>query len=190
MPWFFIQIWLGDASSVATGKTKKHILFTNSKAIYFLFYYSNTKVYTFGHQLDTFPPGMWSLFTEELQSRPNIDYEKEMVVFKNKRNNTKRAAKKEMGKMVLQKHASPLSSAVEKQMALLVLLNDRLQLDLLNEPAPWDDRFEAQRLWVLKWRDPIESNAGKKAKNLDDAVMEALVVGPNRFEKKAESKSS
>lgn len=114
------------------------------------------------------------MFTEEVQRRPTLDFKKQMEKFQNKYNNDKSAAKRAECKRLLRLHANTSSSAVERAMAVIILLNDRLDLCVLTEAAPWNSLFEDQRQWVAKWQSNIESWAATKCGTVDKAVQAVL----------------
>jgi hypothetical protein len=102
------------------------------------------------------------MFTEELQKRTELDYKKTLRSFKNKYNNDKSEAKKMECRRLLNIHDSPSATLLQRILATTILLNDRLDLDKIKDPAPWDGSTQMQKQWLHQWRQEVESAAAAK----------------------------
>jgi hypothetical protein len=88
--------------------------------LFFLTFYSNRKLLAFDHMLDTFPPGVLILFTEELSNRVELDYQKMMNSLNSKMNNDHRKAENDLWDDLLRLHQDAHTSTIDKTMALLL----------------------------------------------------------------------
>jgi hypothetical protein len=117
------------------------------------------------------------MFTDELSKRPTLNYKQTMRSFQNRYNNDKTVAKRNECKRLLGIHASTSSSAMERVLATTILLNDRLELDKIKTPTPWEGSLNNQKQWLNQWRDEVESAAKAKfGGDLNKA--KAAVLGP------------
>lgn len=127
---------------------------------------------TMGEQYFYLPSALFEKFKQEVVRR-GLTLSMEVQDLKKKEQNARQRRREKAIKNTLKIHQGSQVEA-ERAIALVLLMNDRLKLKLIDEVAPWNQTKEDQGRWLSRWKAVVETAAERKCASLDVAVEQAL----------------
>jgi hypothetical protein len=126
-----------------------------------------------GEQYFYLPSALFEKFKQEVVRR-GLSLSAEISDLKKKEQNARQRRREKAIKNALNIHVTS-KIEMERSIALVLLMNDRLKLKLIDNIAPWNQSKDNQIKWLNHWRPLVEKAAVKKSgvSSLDDAVGKA-----------------
>jgi hypothetical protein len=123
------------------------------------------KELAFGVEYRLLPPTLLDIFKGEINRRPELAAVKDTIMHKVRRmgNNERMARRESDRKKLIKLYRSPNDRhTLRGLLALTILTNDRVNLNVIDEPAPWSGTDGELRRYFQKWRLPVNQAFKRK----------------------------
>lgn len=136
----------------------------------FLFRHQNDLAY--GLEFRVLPQGLYDLFKSEIARRPELQAVDQLLLSKlRKMGNNERDSRRRSERRRLLNFYNNGSRQVRGQMATILLCNERCNLRVIDDPAPWGSKTEME-VFYRSWRPAVNQAFKEKYPNAQERVLQ------------------